>query len=165
MNPHLTSLGISGELIAARGLRECEEAATLVIAEMGVDGRDHLLVPRAAEAWRDLKAAAVVEGIDLFIVSAFRSIDRQAEIVRRKLERGVAIEHILAICAPPGYSEHHSGRAVDLSIPGSRVLEVEFDKTAAYTWLTQHAAEFGYYLSYPIGNHRGYQYEIGRAHV
>ena len=159
MNPHLIALGISSELITARGLRECEEAATLEVAEVGADGRDHLLVPEAAEAWRSLKAAALADGIDLFIVSAFRSVDRQAEIVRRKLESGAAVESILAVCAPPGFSEHHTGRAVDLSTFGSRALEVEFDQTAAYGWLINHAAEFGYYLSYPIGNSWGYQYE------
>lgn len=159
MNPHLAALGISSELITARGLRECEEAATLEVAEVGADGRDHMLIPLAAEAWRGLRAAALGDGIDLFIVSAFRSIERQAEIVRRKLETGAVVESILTVCAPPGFSEHHTGRAVDLSTSGSRALEVEFDQTAAYAWLTQHAAEFGYYLSYPIGNRWGYQYE------
>lgn len=159
MNPHLAAFGISSELITARGLRECEEATAFEVAEVGADGRDYLLVPLAAEAWRGLKAAALVDGIDLFIVSAFRSIDRQAEIVRRKLEAGAAVESILTVCAPPGYSEHHTGRAVDLSTPGSRALEAEFDQTAAYAWLTDRAAEFGYYLSYPIGNLAGYQYE------
>ena len=108
MNAHLTALGISSELITARGLRESEEAMALEVAEVGADGRDHLLIPLAAEAWRHLKAAALVDGIDLFIVSAFRSIDRQAEIVRRKLETGAAIESILTICAPPGFSEHRT---------------------------------------------------------
>jgi D-alanyl-D-alanine carboxypeptidase len=159
MNTHLAALGISSELITARGLRECEEATTLEVAEVGAEGRDHLLVPLAAEAWRLLKEAALDDGIDLFIVSAFRSIDRQAEIVRRKLETGAAVESILTVCAPPGFSEHHTGRAVDLSTSGSRALEVEFDQTDAYSWLTEHAAEFSYYLSYPIGNSWGYQYE------
>lgn len=159
MNQHLTALGISRELVVARGLRECEEAITLEIAEVGADGRDHLLVPSAAEAWRSLKAAALADDIDLFIVSAFRSVDRQAEIVRRKLEAGASIASILTVCAPPGFSEHHSGRAIDLSTSGSRALEVEFDQTAAYAWLTQHAAKFGYHLSYPSGNLLGYQYE------
>jgi len=159
MNTHLAALGISSELIAARGLRECEEATTLEVAEVGADDRDHLLVPLAAEAWRCLKAAALVDGIDLFIVSAFRSIDRQAEIVRRKLETGAAVDRILTVCAPPGFSEHHTGRAVDLSTSGNRALEVEFDQTPAYAWLTDHAAGFGYCLSYPIGNPWGYQYE------
>ena len=159
MNTHLAALGISNALITARGLRECGEATTLEVAEVGADDRDHLLVPLAAEAWRGLKAAALVDGIDLFIVSAFRSIDRQAEIVRRKIKSGATVENILTVCAPPGFSEHHTGRAVDLSTSGSCALEIEFDQTAAYAWLTDRAAEFGYYLSYPIGNPWGYQYE------
>ena len=159
MHSHLVALGISSELIAARGLRECEEATTLESAEVGADGRDHLLVPSAAEAWRCLKAVALVDGITLFIVSAFRSIDRQTEIVRRKLETGVSVEDVLTVCAPPGFSEHHTGRAIDLSTSGCRALELEFEQTAAFAWLSAHAAEFGYYLSYPIGNNCGYQYE------
>ena len=159
MHSHLVALGISGELLAARGLREFEEATSFESAEVGADGRDHLLVPAAAEAWRRLKAAALVENITLFIVSAFRSIDRQTEIVRRKLETGAAVEDILTVCAPPGFSEHHTGRAIDISTPGCRALEVEFEQTAAFAWLSARAAEYGYYLSYPIGNNCGYQYE------
>lgn len=163
MNPRLVSicaeLGISSELITARGLRECEEATSLEIAEVGADGRDHLLIRAAAEAWRNLKSAALGDGVSLFIVSAFRSIDRQTKIVRRKLEAGMAIEEILTVCAPPGFSEHHTGRAIDLSTPGSHAFEAEFGQTAAFAWLYARAAEFGYYLSYPIGNHCGYKYE------
>ena len=125
MNTILVKLGISSELIAARGLRECEEAATLELAEVGADGRNHLLVPSAAEAWRNLKAAALVDGVDLYAVSAYRSIERQVQIVRGKLEAGDAIENILAVCAPPGFSEHHTGRAIDVSTPGSRTLDIE----------------------------------------
>jgi D-alanyl-D-alanine carboxypeptidase len=159
MNSHLLALGISSELIASRGLQKCEEAKFLEIAETGIDGRDHLLIPVAAEAWRQLKRAAEEDGINLYIVSAFRSVDRQADIVRRKLETGVVIQDILAICAPPGFSEHHTGCAVDVSTVGSQALEVEFDQSLAYVWLTKRGAEFGFYLSYPVGNSLGYQYE------
>lgn len=152
-------LGISSQYLAARGLSECEEASCLEVAEVGIDGKNHLLVPAAAKAWRKLKAVALDEGVSLFIVSAFRSIDRQTEIVRRKLEAGMLIEDIRTVCAPPGFSEHHTGRAIDLSTPGSRSLEVEFEQTPAFAWLTAHAADIGYYLSYPIGNPSGYQYE------
>jgi len=159
MNPFLAALGISSELIAVRGLLECEEATDLEVAEVGADGRNHLLIPAAAEGWRNLKDAALGDGISLFIVSAFRSIDRQTEIVRKKLEAGIAIEEILTVCAPPGFSEHHTGRAIDLSTPGSRAVEIEFDQTAAFAWLNVHAAKFRFYLSYPVGNQCGYQYE------
>lgn len=159
MNTHLAALGISGELITARGLRKYEEATVLECAETGADDRDHLLVPAAAEAWRSLKSDALADGITLFIVSAFRSIDRQAGIVRRKLETGDAIEKILTICAPPGFSEHHTGKAVDVSTPDCPALEADFEQTAAYAWLHKHAGKFGYYLSYPAGNPSGYRYE------
>lgn len=39
------------------------------------------------------------------------------------------------------------------------MLEIEFDQTDGFEWLSNHAAKFGYYLSYPIGNQKGYQYE------
>lgn len=140
-------------------MRECEEARELQCAEIGTDGKEHLLVPAAAEAWRTLRSAAISDGITLFIVSAFRSIDRQAEIVRRKLASGIPVKDALTVCAPPGFSEHHTGRAVDVSTQGCRALETEFDQTTAYAWLKKRAEEFGYRLSYPIGNPLGYQYE------
>jgi D-alanyl-D-alanine carboxypeptidase len=39
------------------------------------------------------------------------------------------------------------------------VLEVDFEQTAAFAWLTAHAHEFGFRLSYPRGNEWGFQYE------
>ncbi|MBT0961424.1 M15 family metallopeptidase [Denitromonas iodatirespirans] len=152
-------LGISGQLLASRGLLECEEASCLVVAEVGADGRNHLLIPAAARAWRDLKAAALGEGVSLHIVSAFRSVDRQADIIRRKLAAGVAIEDVLAVCAPPGFSEHHTGCAVDISTPGSLALDVTFEHTPAFVWLRACAADFDFRLSYPVGNACGFQYE------
>lgn len=154
-----SELGISLASVEARGLAEFMEATDLEMVEVGEDGKEHFLVPAAALAWRALKATAMSEDIPLFIVSAFRSIERQAGIVRRKLAAGQPIEEILTVCAPPGFSEHHSGRAVDLSTPGVSALETEFDQTAAFAWLTQNAARFGFYLSFPAGNSQGYLYE------
>lgn len=152
-------LGISRSLIAVRGLTACAEAHDLEVVEVGADGKGHLLVPAAAQAWRLLQGAAQADGIELFIVSAFRSVDRQAEIVRRKLAAGLSIEAILAVSAPPGFSEHHTGCAVDLASPGVALLEPEFDQTPAFAWLKHRAGEFGFHLSFPAGNSQGYQYE------
>jgi D-alanyl-D-alanine carboxypeptidase len=154
-----SELGISGEVLAVRCFSECREASDLEVAEVGSDGKEHLLVPAAATAWRSLRAAALTDGVSLFIISAFRSINRQAEIVRRKLKAGASVDEVLSVCAPPGFSEHHTGCAVDVSTPGSPILQVEFEQTPAFAWLNTHADEFGYHLSYPIGNHLGYQYE------
>lgn len=152
-------LGISAAALVARGLPACEQARHLVLAEVGDDGRQHLLSEAAAVAWQTLKAAAAADGVALHIVSSFRSVERQAEIIRRKLDAGQPIEEILTVCAPPGYSEHHTGRAVDVSTPGVAALAVEFDRTPAFAWLAAHADAFGFRLSYPCGNAQGFEYE------
>jgi D-alanyl-D-alanine carboxypeptidase len=154
-----TALGIPKQFLESRNLHAYTEAVCLEVAELSADGREHLLTTQAADAWRSLRAAAQRDGITLFIVSAFRSIERQTEIIRRKLVAGVAIEEILAVSAPPGYSEHHTGRAVDLSTPDSPLLEIGFEKTAAFRWLEDHANSFGFYLSFPLGNSSGFQFE------
>ena len=163
ISSHLTKivdeLGISTALLVERGLCECEEADCLEIAEIDSDGREHLLIAPAAEAWRSLRASARADDVALFIVSAFRSVQRQAEIVRGKLNAGIPLAEVLSVCAPPGFSEHHSGRAVDVSTEGTTPLEIDFDRTSAFAWLTTHARDFGFSLSYPPGNASGYQYE------
>jgi D-alanyl-D-alanine carboxypeptidase len=155
----LASLGIALDIITARSLLPYPEATELVVAETGEDGRQHRLVPPAARAWGSLKKAAHSDGVEISIVSAFRSIERQAEIVRAKLARGQSIDQILSVSAPPGYSEHHSGRAVDVTTDGVRPLELEFESTAAFAWLSSHAVRFGFFLSYPRQNRHGYAYE------
>lgn len=152
-------LGITPALLAARGLCKYDEALQLELAETGTDGKEYLLVPAAAAAWRNLKVAAANDGIALQLASAYRSVARQTEIIRAKLDAGQTIDEILTVCAPPGYSEHHTGRAVDIVCPAFPELDVEFEDTDAFRWLVRHAAPFGFRLSYPRGNSAGYQYE------
>ena len=150
---------LSRALLAERGLCEFEEAASLVVAEVEPEGREHRLVPQAAQAWHRMKLAASRDGISIFIVSAFRGVERQAEIVREKLGAGMPLHEILAQVAPPGCSEHHTGRAVDISAPDVPPIDEEFATTPAFAWLATHAADFGFRMSYPAGNLQGYQYE------
>ena len=95
----------------------------------------------------------------LMIVSAFRSLQQQAEIIRWKLSCGLSIEATLLGSAPPGYSEHHTGRAVDISSPGCPPWDETFAHTEAYQWLSRHAGSFGFSLSFPRGNRYGYVFE------
>ncbi|HEY1287776.1 MAG TPA: M15 family metallopeptidase [Burkholderiales bacterium] len=155
----LDSLGISAETLAARSLVLHPEATELVVAEVGEKGREHLLIPAAATAWGALRDTARGDGVLIRIVSAFRSVERQAEIVRAKLARGQSIDEILSVSAPPGYSEHHTGRAVDVTTDGARPLELEFEQTEAFAWLSRHARRFGFHMSYPRQNRYGYAYE------
>ena len=156
----LDSLAISTDLIAARSLVLHPEAQELVVAAVGDDGRQHRLTPAAAAKWHQMSAAALSDGVVIKIGSAFRSVDRQAEIIRAKLAEGSSMDAVLCVSAPPGYSEHHSGRAVDVTTDeGGASLEPEFEKTSAFRWLSRNAARFDFVLSYPAGNPHGYDYE------
>ena len=75
-DPVLQQLGVSHEVLAARRLPRHDEASELEWVETGSDGRQYRLAPAAADAWRLMKAAAAGDGIDLILVSAFRSVAR-----------------------------------------------------------------------------------------
>jgi zinc D-Ala-D-Ala carboxypeptidase len=155
----LASLGIPDALLARKALPFHPDARDLALAESAVDGRAHLLIPEAAAAWQAMKEAARNDGVLIEIVSAFRDIHEQAQIIRDKQARGMAIETILTLSAPPGYSEHHTGRAVDINTPGCEAREEPFEDTDAFRWLVRHAGRYGFALSYPRGNALGFIYE------
>lgn len=155
----LTGLGIDAEQLARRGIPLYAEAQELEIAEVGRNGRRFLLISAAAKGWRLMKKAAAEEGHALYLVSAYRSVERQRELIQAKLDRGEKIEAILEVLAAPGYSEHHTGRAVDLLTPGCPPLNEAFDQTPAFQWLAGNAQRHGFYLTYPRNNRFGYCYE------
>jgi len=122
-------------------------------------GRDQSLEPVAADAWDSMRRAAAEDGVELLMVSGFRSYEYQAGLIRRKLENGESIGNILRVNVAPGYSQHHTGRAIDIATPGSRPLLEEFEKTKAFQWLVSRAGAFGFVLSYPRDNSDGLIYE------
>lgn len=135
------------------------EATELTDVEPNVVGVMQQLAPETATEWRRMKLAAAVADVQLLLVSGFRSIRRQEELIRRKLATGLSIEAILTVNAAPGFSEHHTGKAVDIATPGSRPLTADFENTAAFVWLTAHASEFGFGMPYPRDNVFGFDYE------
>lgn len=155
----LDSLGITGDILAHRALPFHGEAAELVVAETDADGREYRLIPQATIAWWNMKRAAKDDGIVIEIVSAFRGLERQADIIRAKLAKNLPIDTILTLSAPPGYSEHHTGRAVDINTPGCEATEEPFELTDAFRWLVQHAERFDFTMSYPRDNAHGFIYE------
>jgi D-alanyl-D-alanine carboxypeptidase len=153
------SLGIAADYGERCGLPLCYEPEELVATELDYYARPQQLTGPAFEAWTAMKAAALEQDITLFLISAYRSPQHQHDLIARKLQQGQLIEQILAVNAAPGYSEHHSGRAVDLGTPDCAALVTEFEHTAAFNWLGSNANNFGFVLSYPRENRFGIDYE------
>ena len=135
------------------------EATSLVSVGPDHLQREAFLTASAAQAWLAMSEAAAVDGIELILVSSFRSIVRQEEILLGKLAKGMTLEQVLEYSAYPGFSEHHSGNAIDIGTNGARHLEEEFEFTAAFAWLCEHAARFGFAMTYPRNNPHGIAYE------
>jgi D-alanyl-D-alanine carboxypeptidase len=135
------------------------EAKRLEDVEPNILGRMQRLAPDTASAWRAMKAAAAEDGVGLLLVSGFRSIRYQADLIRQKLAAGQPIDAILKVNAAPGFSEHHTGRAVDVATLGTRPLLEDFESSNAFAWLTAHAERFGFAMPYGRDNPFGFAYE------
>ena len=137
------------------------QSEALMLEYIGKDqfNRPQYLIPAAAQAWHAMREDAISAGVSLWVVSAFRSVEQQKNILKRKLNQGQLMEDILKINAAPGFSEHHSGRTLDLNTPECEPLNENFDQTSAYQWLNSHAGRFHFNLSYPKGNAAGIIYE------
>lgn len=79
------------------------EASCLVDVGLDVLGRRQQLTPDAARAWGQMQEAARKEGVEILLVSAFRSVEYQYEIFLRKLRAGHRIDTILTTNAAPGF--------------------------------------------------------------
>jgi D-alanyl-D-alanine carboxypeptidase len=120
------------------------------------------LRPEAADALARMRSAAAADGVSLALLSAFRSQVLQRELFFDvKAERNQSSRQRAQVSAPPGFSEHSTGYAVDLG-DGARPdtnLSTAFDGTAAYSWLASNAARFHFELSFPRANRQGVSYE------
>lgn len=163
LNPELitrlSALGVTEAQLNACRLPEYVEARHLVQAEDDMFSRVQHMTADTLNAWQLMKKAAAQENVVLLLVSAFRSIDYQCELIKGKLAAGRPLDDILSVNAIPGFSEHHTGRALDLSTPNCEPLTTEFATTEAFRWLTEHAGRFGFVMSFPKNNNSGITYE------
>lgn len=132
----------------------------------------------AASPFAALCSAAKASGIEIKIVSSFRSYQRQAAIWQAKLTGKKAVfdlhgntvdisalsgkarlDAVLLYSALPGASRHHWGTELDLydaaAVPDDyqpQLIQAEYNPDGPFyrlqQWLTQHAAEFGFFLPY-----------------
>lgn len=103
-----------------------------------------------------LKDASAYE---LAVVSAYRPKDEQNTLYWRKVkqytDKGYSDLEAQkvggTIVKRPGFSEHNCGLAMDVGGSGDYTLEQTFANTAAYTWLIDHCADYGFILRFPEG--------------
>jgi D-alanyl-D-alanine carboxypeptidase len=102
------------------------------------------LLPAAREAFVAMSERAKQDGIILIIDSGYRSAHYQRKVYHKQMEEGKTFAEVARYVAPPGYSEHMLGLAVDFSPSDWR-----FAETPAYAWLKIHAGEFSFRETYP----------------
>ncbi len=116
----------------------------------------------AANSFLEMQAAARAEGFDLSVLSAYRTIEEQQSLFFDiKAQRGQVASERAEVSAPPGYSEHHTGYAIDIgdvTAPETDFSE-EFERTPGFAWLAENAAYYSFELSFPRGNEQGIAYE------
>jgi LAS superfamily LD-carboxypeptidase LdcB len=111
-----------------------------------IDDKGHALEAVAAQAFERMQHAANHDGVTFVVNSAFREHEHQERLYRdyqRKLSVWAVKKEMPkpAPVAPPGFSLHETGQAVDIESAGGT--------NAAYRWLTEHAAEYGFKRTVP----------------
>ena len=114
--------------------------------QVHIDMRDSLL---------EMRDEAKKNGIYLVFLSGYRSINLQNEIFYSlKSFRNQEAAERARVSAPPGYSEHSTGFAIDIGDATQREtdFETEFENTDAFIWLKKNAAKFHFKLSFEKSN-------------
>ncbi|OGZ03722.1 MAG: hypothetical protein A2648_02085 [Candidatus Lloydbacteria bacterium RIFCSPHIGHO2_01_FULL_41_20] len=98
----------------------------------------------------NLIRAARADGVDLSVLSGYRSFGTQASLKSQyTVVYGSASSRF---SADQGYSEHQLGTTLDFTTKKNGEILVGFDSTPAYKWLTNNAHVFGFVISYPKNN-------------
>ncbi len=114
---------------------------------------------KCAENFQKMQADAKRAGVNLNIVSGYRSCEYQKSVFAKKFidKSNPSEEEIksrIRFSAPSGFSEHSTGLAIDINSTSQN-----FAKTNEYKWLQAHAKEYGFEISYPQNNVQGLGFE------
>jgi zinc D-Ala-D-Ala carboxypeptidase len=127
----------------------------------GANQRTEALDKDAAATFAQMKTDAASAGVSLVAISGFRSIADQEKLFERQIQRQGSAAAAARLSAPAGYSEHHTGFALDIG-DGSRPetdVKFEFENTKAYQWLQTNGRRYGVELSFPNNNIQGVSFE------
>ena len=100
---------------------------------------------------KEMKDDAEKDGVYLVFLSGYRSIKLQKQIFYslKSIRNQIASERA-RVSAPPGYSEHSTGFAIDIGDAYARETDFEesFENTSAFKWLKNNAAKYHFRLSF-----------------
>ncbi len=102
-----------------------------------------------------MRQDAKTDGVYLVLLSGYRSIKLQDEIFYSlKSIRNQNAAERARVSAPPGYSEHSTGFAIDFGDANYREtdFEVEFENTDAFIWLKNNASKYHFKMSFNKNN-------------
>ena len=113
-------------------------------------------------AFLKLKEYIQTLGYTIEIESGYRGISYQQRVWDECLEEK-GLEHTKKYVAVPGYSEHHTGLAVDFTLfeNGKFIIEHELEMHPVVKLVEDNAYKYGFIIRYPKGkeNITGYNYE------
>ncbi len=130
---------------------QAEESQLESVGERRATGRVVKLAQPAAQAFREMQAAALRDGVVIVPISGFREHEQQARLFQRAVRRHGSQRKAARWVAPPGFSYHEAGLALDLGDESEPQCDVRgcFRKTPAFAWLMQNAERFSFQLSRP----------------
>lgn len=116
------------------------------------------MVKEAKEAFEEMAGTAKKENLNIVAMSCYRSYDYQVNLYN-KYVRSDGQAEADTYSGRPGHSEHQTGLAVD--VYNQKETYTNFEKTKEFTWMQQHAHEYGFILRFPKDkeNETGYVYE------
>ena len=138
-----------GRILGHLPYKEISEEKLVLIEpniEVHIDMQESLL---------NMREEARKDGVYLVFLSGYRSINLQNDIFYslKSIRNQEAVERA-RVSAPPGYSEHSTGFAIDIGDATQREtdFEIEFENTKAFKWLINNAAKFHFKLSFNKNN-------------
>lgn len=115
------------------------------------DGKKYQFYGKVEPFLEKMLKAATDDGIDIKVISAYRSFGDQSALKSTyNIIYGAGTANQFS--ADQGYSEHQLGTTIDFTTAVLKDTFDTFDKTEAYTWLNKNAYKYGFILSYPKGN-------------
>lgn len=121
-------------------------------------GVSYQLESKVYEQFKLMYEDAIKNNLSLFINSPYRSYSTQESLYNNYVKRD-GIVSADSYSARPGYSEHQTGLAFDVTSKSTNFSNFAYSKE--YTWLQENAYKYGFILRYPKGKEyiTGYQYE------